>query len=249
MRIALLSDLHANALALRAVFADLEKSGVDQVVCLGDVATLGPEPHEVLAMLRQHKVPCILGNHDEFLLVPELIHRYTEAPIIVSAIDHCRAELSSQELAFLHSFRRSLELQLSAHASLFLFHGSPRSHMEDLLATTPPDELDERLCSHRATVMAGGHTHIQMLRQHRGVLLVNPGSVGLPFQEYVAGGPPTVLSHAEYAIVSAEHDMVSVDLRRVPLSRSALREAAAAWKNPLRDHLVQQYADPTSPAA
>ena len=69
-------------------------------------------------------------------------------------------------------------------------------------------------------MLAGGHTHIQMLRQHRGMLLVNPGSVGLPFKEYVAGRAPTLLDHAEYATVDASHGGVSVTLRRVPVDRA-----------------------------
>lgn len=241
MRIALISDLHANALALQAVLADIKQTGVEQVVCLGDVATLGPAPHEVLQLLRELQVPCILGNHDEFLLDPALIHRYTESPLVIAAVDHCRAQLSRDELDFLQSFRHTLDLPLSPEASLMLFHGSPQSHMENLLATTPPEALEGMLGPRRATVMAGGHTHVQMLRQHRGVLLVNPGSVGLPFKEFVAGGPPTVLPHAEYAVIEAEAGTVGVSLRRVALSSRALRAAAAAWDSPMRLMLMKQY--------
>ena len=241
MRVALISDLHANALALHAVLADARSRGVDRIVCLGDVATLGPAPHEVLQVLREQKMTCILGNHDEFLLDPQLIHRYTEAPFIVAAVEQCRSELSTDELRFLATFERTHEVPLPGDAMLFLFHGSPRSHMEDLLATTPPEALTEALGGRHATVMAGGHTHIQMLRQHRGSLLVNPGSVGLPFREYVQGGPPTILAHAEYDIIAAEPDALGVELRRVPLSREALRAAAAAWDSPMRKMLVEQY--------
>ena len=89
--------------------------------------------------------------------------------------------------------------------------------------------------------MAGGHTHVQMLRQHRGILLLNPGSVGLPFKEYMAGGAPTLLAHAEYATVEAADGRISVSLHRVPLDPNSLREAAQASDVPLRDLLVQQY--------
>jgi len=240
-RIALISDLHGNEVALRAVRDSIARIGVDQVVCLGDVATLGPRPGFVLEVLRELGCSCILGNHDDFLLDPGLIHTYTEAPVIVDAVDWCRSQLSSDDLDFLRSFQPRLEIPLDAHSKLFLFHGSPRSHMEDVLATTPPDELDRLLTGHSAAVMAGGHTHIQMLRQHRGMLIVNPGSVGLPFKEYVAGRPPTLMHHAEYATVEAAHGEISVTLRRVPLDKSALRAAAAACDNPLRGMLVQQY--------
>ncbi|MCE9573069.1 MAG: metallophosphoesterase [Deltaproteobacteria bacterium] len=62
MRIALISDLHANLVALDAVLADIAARGADQVVCLGDVATLGPHPREVLDRLRALDGPAILGN-------------------------------------------------------------------------------------------------------------------------------------------------------------------------------------------
>ncbi|HEX8951031.1 MAG TPA: metallophosphoesterase, partial [Polyangia bacterium] len=85
--------------------------------------------------------------------------------------------------------------------------------------------------------------HLQMLRQHRGALVVNPGSVGMPFVEAAAAGPPTIMAHAEYAIVEARADgAVAVRLARVPLSKRALAEQAAACDFPLRDWLVAQYA-------
>jgi putative phosphoesterase len=242
MRVALISDIHGNEVALRAVKRSIERTGVDQVVCLGDVATLGPQPGAVLATLRELGCPCILGNHDDFLLRPDLIHTYTEAPVVVEAVDWCRNQLSSDDLDFVRTFKQGLEIQLDAASRLVLFHGSPRSHMEDILATTPPDELDRLLAGQTATVMAAGHTHIQMLRQHRGMLLVNPGSVGIPFKEYAAGQAPTLMAHAEYATVEATRGEISVTLHRVPLDRSALRQATSTSDYPLRDVALQQYA-------
>ena len=90
--------------------------------------------------------------------------------------------------------------------------------------------------------MAGGHTHIQMLRQHRGRFVVNVGSVGMPFREYAAGARPTILAHAEYAVVEETHGVVDISLRRVPLDKTAMRDSLAQTTNPLRDWLIQQYA-------
>jgi predicted phosphodiesterase len=242
MRVALISDLHGNHLALDAVLADIRAAGVDRTVCLGDVATLGPRPSEVLQRLRDLGCPVIVGNHDAFMLDAQLIRSYTEFPVIVDSVDWCRARLSAGDLAYVGSFIDTLEIELDARARLFLFHGSPSSHMQDLLATTPADELDRLLGPHRATVMAGGHTHIQMLRQHRGTLLLNPGSVGAAFKEYVSGGAPTLMPYAEYAVVESRAGVVEVALRRVAFDTGALRAEILTTDLPLGPMLARQYA-------
>jgi putative phosphoesterase len=237
MRVALVSDLHANEIAVDRVLADARSEGYDRLVCLGDIATLGPRPDAVLARLRDLACACILGNHDEFMIDAPLIHRYSESPLIVSSVDATRAALSADSIAFIRSFPRTLEIE-----GLFLYHATPRSNMEDLLVTTPAEEVDEMLDGKKALVFAGGHTHLQMLRQHRGMLLVNTGSVGMPFEEYASGGPPVILPFAEYAIVEVTGDKVAVDLRRVPLDRHALASQLDGWSNPLCPSLRAQYA-------
>jgi predicted phosphodiesterase len=223
----------------QAVLAEIRRTGVDQIICLGDVATLGPQPNSVIEILGELDCPCILGNHDEFLLYPELAHSYSESPQVLASIEWSRGCLSADELSFIRSFRRHHEVPLGGDATLQLFHGTPRSNMEDVLATTPSDALDEMLGGMAATVMAGGHTHIQMLRQHHGNLLVNPGSVGLPFKDYVGGRTPTVLPHAEYALIEVSGGSVEVDLRRVPLDKGLLRVVQIDHR--LRSWLLEQY--------
>jgi predicted phosphodiesterase len=105
----------------------------------------------------------------------------------------------------------------------------------------PAAELDELLSGRQAQVMAGGHTHVQMIRQHGGRWLVNPGSTGMPFERYVNGGPPVVLPHAEYAIVEAEGGHVGVTLRRVELDKDELRKQLADWKLPMAAYLREHY--------
>ena len=245
MRVILISDIHGNLLALQAVLRDARPASGDVVACLGDTASLGPHPREVLHTLRELGGPCIMGNHDAFLVQPELVRTYTQVPVITQAIDWCRAQLSAADLAFVRSFAASHELALPNGGALLLFHGSPESYMQDLLATTQDGELETHLGARRAMVMAGGHTHIQLLRQHRGTWLVNPGSVGMPFREYVAGARPHIMPYAEYAEVHVRDDSLCVELKRVLLPRSALRAAIAAWDSPpllLRDDLLLQYA-------
>lgn len=241
MRIALISDIHANALALEAVLADIAQTGVDNIFCLGDVATLGPDPRAVIDILRDRRIPCVMGNHDEFLLVPDMLPDYNQSPVIMAAVDWCRDLLRPEDLEFVRGFQREIGIPAGRDSSLLLFHGSPRSHMEMILASTPAAELDTILGGRMATVMVGGHTHIQMLRQHKGQWIVNAGSVGMPFREDVTTGPPQVLDHAEYATVEVRHGVLRVELNRVALSRKALHDAAAASACPMSEMLIAQY--------
>jgi predicted phosphodiesterase len=245
-RIALIADLHGNEIALRRVLDDIARGGVDQIACLGDVATLGPRAREVLEMVGESCDFCILGNHDEYLFDAGSIGTHTSSPLIVAAVEQCRRQLSAPEIALVRSFERRMVVPLAGGSTLLLFHGSPDSNNCDLLSETTEAELTEQLGAHEATVMAGGHTHIQMLRQHRGRWLVNPGSVGLSFERFVAGAPPTVMAHAEYAIIESGSGEVSVTLRRLQLDRVALVDAARGWDNPLAAYLAGQYERPQS---
>lgn len=242
MRLALISDLHGNELALRVVLDDIRARGVDLTACLGDVATLGPRPLEVLELVSELDGPRIMGNHDAFMLDEQLIHTYTEAPIIVDAVDWCRDQLDAGALAVIESFELTHELEVDDATTLLLYHGTPRSHMEDLLATTPDEVVDEMLAGRRAHAMAGGHTHLPMVRDHRGITLINPGSVGLPFRERpTAGGVPHILPHASYAIVDAGRGKVAVEHVRLELDRAALAAAARACACPLAPALAAIY--------
>jgi hypothetical protein len=141
-----------------------------------------------------------MGNHDEFLLDAELVRPYTAAPQVVASINWTRYHLSRVELDFLRGFERSCEITL-AKSTVQLSPAHRARTWRTSLASTPPAALDAMLAGTTATIPAGGHTHIQMLRQHHGRLLVNPGSVGLALKDYAGGRILTILSHAEYAMM------------------------------------------------
>jgi putative phosphoesterase len=241
MRLALISDIHGNAVALRAVLADIERVGVDEVICLGDVATLGATPAAAVDIVRDLGCRCIMGNHDEFLIDAALIHTYTESPEVVAGVDWAREQLDSHHLDFLGTFEPTIELELEMDIKAVLFHGSPHSHMDDIRATTSAEDIDHLLGDYDADLMAGGHTHVQMLRQHRGTLVINPGSVGMPFKDFVPETGPVLMLHAEYGIVDVANGVLSVDLRRVAVDIDELKQAAADCDSPLGEFIRSLY--------
>src|SRR4051794_18099271 len=111
-RVALISDIHANLHALERVFADIDAVGADAVACLGDVATLGPYPREVVDMIARRAQWFILGNHDEYMLDPAIVDGHNEAPPIAAAVAWCRAELGAAHLEVLRTFQARADLDL-----------------------------------------------------------------------------------------------------------------------------------------
>jgi hypothetical protein len=178
----------------------------------------GPQPREVLARLRDLNCAAVLGNTDAWALEPRPHGARDEDTQRVFEIELWGArQLASAGLDYLRTFQPTVEMPLGGgRERLLAFHGSPRSDVEVIVATTPEDELAEMLSGSRATVMAGGHTHQQMLRRYDDATLINPGSVGLPYERVRATDQVRHPLWAEYALVSWENDVLSIQFRRVP---------------------------------
>jgi putative phosphoesterase len=216
VRLALISDIHGNLPALEAVLAEIESEGVDEILCLGDVA-VGPQPGETLDRVRELGCPVVLGNWDAYFIRGFPSHESELGKQLVEMGEWWAGHLSAQQREFIETFEHELR-----RPGLVAFHGSPRSYEDFIYATTPDPELTEMLDGTRAPMMLAGHTHFAMVRHFDGALLVNPGSVGLPFakQEAVMRISPW----AEYAIVDAEDGHLSVDLRRTDFDVDSLLE-------------------------
>lgn len=241
-RLALISDIHGNAFALEAVLADIKSQGVEAIICLGDVATLGPQPISVLERLIQLKCPYIFGNHEAALLEPATAEALNIPPHLHSSLEWCRQQLTTEHFDFLRAFAPTYTVALGPNAELLCFHGSPYSNIDLILAETPAAELDQLLAGHAATIFAGGHTHFQLLRQHRSQLVINPGSVGSAFlTPSLEANRPTLLPWAEYALVSWAEGVTSVDFRRVPFDVAGYLHVVEQTDLPLKTWLRQQY--------
>jgi putative phosphoesterase len=234
-RLALIADIHGNAVALEAVLADIARRDVDEIVCLGDVAAGGPQPREALRRLRALGCPVVRGNADDWLLGEAPADGDEDGHRLRAIVDWARAQLGDADLAYLESFAPTVALDLDASRRLLCFHGSPRASSDRLLATTPEDELARIFAGVEAEVVAGGHTHLQLARRFGASLLVNPGSVGVPLHgDWSAAGDPRPPHFADYALVEAEADF-TVELRRLPVDVEAIERAGHASRMPYPD--------------
>ena len=198
MRVALLADIHGNLLGLDAVLEELERDRVDRIVCLGDVA-VGPQPTATLDRIRSLGCPVLMGNWDTWFLEGFPDFQDDLGRKLVEMGSWWADQLDEESRSYMRTFEPTLTLDLG-DITLVACHGSPRSNEEGILATTPDEEVEEMLAGIDAPLVACGHTHFQLLRRVGETLLVNPGSVGLPFLR--DGGVMQIAPWAEYAVVT-----------------------------------------------
>lgn len=212
--IACLYDVHGNLPALEAVLGDARSLGAERWLLGGDYALFGPHPAECVETLQDlPDATWIRGNADRWTAHPE---DAPEDPVVRSAIAACRASLGEARVEELDALPESAVLD----GTRFV-HGSPLSDVRSFLPE-PHDDERELLGGIDEQRLVFGHTHLPFRRvsPHGGIELVNPGSVGLPFDGD---------RRASYALLL---DDGTVEHRRVDYDRAAAVAALAEHGDP-----------------
>jgi putative phosphoesterase len=212
MRIAFLSDVHGNAIALDACLQRLSALSVDATYFLGDAVSYLPAAPEVIDRLKRESIVCQQGNHEQMLLsggAPERHDAYR--------LELARQQLDEDQLRQLAAWPIRREL-ICGHRKLLLVHGSPAAPLGGYVY--PDTDLAAfGDLAYDAVVM--GHTHRPFVREHGGKLFVNVGSVGLP------------RDHGNLAAFALYDDEAhSFEIIRVPLDVDAI---LAAYGNDIHD--------------
>ena len=221
--LAVFSDIHGNLGALEAVLADIEKMGADKLICLGDVASFGPQPRETLHRVQTLVCPIAMGNADWEMLDATAREALRASAMTFDIVSWCAEQLSDADRDFIRTFQKTVKLELDG-LPILCFHGSPNSYNDEIVATTPDETLAE-FFQDCAPLMFGGHTHTQLLRRYQNLIFVNPGSVGLPF-EMLSDGSARNPAWAEYALVEVIKGQPSITFRRIPYDITPLLKAA-----------------------
>ena len=216
MRIAVISDVHGNRLALEAVLADIEAHGVDMTLNLGDMVSGPMEPGRTAELLLECDFPVVSGNHERYLV--------SNGPL--DPVD--RFARDNLKPAHLDWFA-GLPGTLAINGEILMCHGTPRSDSAPWLDNWMSGrrfELPDRAAVEAAAVeldypvLLCGHTHVpRVVRLTDGRLVVNPGSVGMQMNY---GSPD-----AHYALIERRGHDWSVSLRVVPYDREAAATIAA----------------------
>ena len=187
MLVAALYDIHGNLPALEAVLADQRVSGVDAVVCGGDLCA-GPMPAEALRLMQEQGALFVRGNADREL---------TGWPA---------QRLTGEQMGVLRAWPATLTLDVDGLGPVVFSHGSPRRD-DEILTRITPDEAVAEACGGVSLVVCG-HTHVQFDRMAGDTRLVNAGSVGMPYEGRTAAfwallGPDVELVDTEYDVEAA----------------------------------------------
>jgi len=242
MQVAVISDMHGNAVALDAVLADLAAHPADQVVCLGDAIQGGPQPAAVVARLRELGCPVVMGNADAWLLSGQV----TGPGETVSAQQEAvrawsLAQLTDADRAFIAGFAPTVSIPLDDGRRLLCFHGSPASFDEVILPETPEAEVQRMLGPFVPAILTGGHTHLQQVRRLGSSFFFNPGSAGRAYDRHQADTGFRVDPWAEYAVLTSEGARLALEFRRVPFAIAALTAAYATSGHPFAAGAIAQY--------
>lgn len=219
MKVAVISDIHANWPALKAVLDDLPS--VDEVVCLGDIVGYGGEPVRCLDRIRSEGWPTLCGNHDKACVDSDVLDWFNDdaAHSIRWTID----QLGPDRMDWLTNLPEERD-----HDEALLVHASPRSPLYEYVldvhtATANLRVLGDRLCFHGHTHVPGVFRFIGSRVEHEYQLgtawivqpaLVNPGSVGQPRDHN---------PDASYGVWDTA--TASFEFRRVPYDREAAQRA------------------------
>ncbi|HEY9180071.1 MAG TPA: metallophosphoesterase family protein [Candidatus Baltobacteraceae bacterium] len=205
MRIAVLSDIHGNLVALDACLADLQaQGGADTIVAAGDLCVDGPKPKRVLQRLQDIKAQCVRGNTDRFMCAGDGdLGGLGDAER--KQLNWTRKEIGEKWVAWLAELPFSLRFGEDEN-QLLVVHANPLSDDEHVWPDADDATLERVIGDEKAAVIAFGHLHLPYVRMWRGKMLVNVASAGLP-----KDGDP----RASYAILTQQSGGWEVKQRRV----------------------------------
>ncbi|MDQ6662647.1 MAG: metallophosphatase family protein [Chloroflexota bacterium] len=205
MRVAVISDIHGNSIALEAVLQDLaHQPAVDHLVIAGDLCLNGPCPRQVLEIVQGLNCPVVQGNIDT-----EVVHGAPDKGAKKRAtIAWTKEQIGQSGIEYLASLPHSYTVANPDGGDLLVFHANPLNQEEAIFPDAPDAVLEHLLGNVELNVeaVAFGHLHIAYIRHWRRLLLVDVGSCGLPRDED---------SRASYGILSWKDGGWEGEIRRV----------------------------------
>ena len=210
MKIAVISDIHANLYALRNILEHIDDQKVDTIICLGDLVGYGPHPNEVVSTIRRRNILCIKGNYDSSVVDNQYSY-IRETQLNSFSLPWTVNELREENRMYLKNLPNSLSLNIANKTILFV-HGSPNRVNEYLLENS--ENTSKVMEDLKEDVLVCAHTHLPSVKDFNNKLYVNCGSIGKP----KIGRPNStycLLDVTENAGVKVEIKEVEYDIKKI----------------------------------
>jgi putative phosphoesterase len=208
MKIALISDIHGNAIALDAVLADIEKQGIDKIYVLGDICYRGPEPKRSLDLIRSLHTEVIKGNADEWVVRGVREGEVADKALALMNLERqwIVEQLEPSDIDYLDRLPVQLNFTIE-DVQLSAFHATPTSLFDIVLPNAEDNQIEASLMQAQdAQVFVYAHIHKPYIRYLNGKVIMNIGSVGLPFDS---------LAKASYGLVEVKDGHIKTSIKRV----------------------------------
>ena len=230
-RVAVLSDVHGNAVALEAVLRELRAGPEPELIVFGGDLTWGPLPEETWSLVEPLAPALFVRGNAERALTEAATQMKAGAGAELSERDRWMLEQHSPATrARLETFVESAVVEIETLGAVRFCHGSPRSDEELVTFATPEPRMRALLDGVSEKVLVTAHTHIQFDRTVAGVRSINPGSVGMPYEGRTGAaywallGPDVELRQSEYDVAEAVRRYRATDDPRVDLMVEILTE-------------------------
>lgn len=181
MKVAVISDIHGNYTALKAVVDDMSTKDIDKVIILGDLVAKGPNPNEVVELVKSlDAVAIIKGNTDLWVDadISDWKPKNKNELIIESRIVFLKDELHQENAAYISALPETMTINIS-NRELLCVHGSPLGIADGLTPDMDEAKFIDKIKNVKAEVILTGHTHIAYTKYLPNHIIINPGSVGL----------------------------------------------------------------------
>lgn len=224
MKLAIVSDIHSNIAALRAVISSIRERGCERILCLGDTVGYNANPNECVEALTTMEATVVQGNHDWAATTG---HTRGFNPIAVAGVEYSKRVLTVPNKDVLAKLPTSEHLHLDAK-DLKAFHGSPRDPLMEYLFPSAPAPVWKQMAAAAGSpdVVALGHTHLPMAKPAGGTLFVNPGSVGQPRD----GDPRASYGILDVPILEFEVVRVEYDIEATARANRAAGLPEQSWQ-------------------
>ncbi|GGJ29530.1 metallophosphoesterase family protein [Deinococcus roseus] len=223
MKLAFISDIHANIHALQAAWRVIQDSRVDQVIALGDLVGYGASPAECIEFVRNHNITCGLGSSDLRVSFEGVAKAERRKGISEEVLEWTRGVLSKEDKLYLQSFSPTGRL-MTPYGRLRYCHGSPLSPEGRLDISQGTKTLEDMLTSLNCKILVCGGSHIPMVRELRnGGYVIDPGSVGLTLNREPG---------ADVCIMDIGQQEVKIKMHKVVYDFHAAAFDILAWNLP-----------------